>query len=168
MREAKGFTNACDGGISEAIREGDAHFTGALANDLNTAEARAAIFEVIRAVNTAADHGKLCGADAEATLALLARFDSVFAVLQDNDAELTRAALRWAESEGRLDQADPEVIAQFSQEGPTDEEIDALVAERTQAKQRRNFARADALRNDLLARGILIEDSKDGARWRRK
>ena len=46
--------------------------------------------------------------------------------------------------------------------------IDALVAERTQAKKTRNFARADAIRNDLLAKGILIEDSKDGVRWKRK
>ena len=43
-----------------------------------------------------------------------------------------------------------------------------LVAERTQAKKTRNFARADAIRNDLLAKGILIEDSKDGVRWKRK
>ena len=168
MREAKGFTETCDEGVSVAIREGDANFTAALANDLNTAEARAAIFEVIRRVNTAADGGKLCQSDAEATLALLTRFDSIFAVLVDNDAELTRAALRWAESVGRLDQADPEVIAKFGQEGPSDGDIDALIAERTQAKHRRNFARADAIRNDLLAKGILIEDAKDGVRWRRK
>ena len=42
------------------------------------------------------------------------------------------------------------------------------VAERTLAKRSRNFARADAIRNDLLAKGILLEDSKDGVRWKRK
>ncbi len=167
MREGKGFAGGCDEAISTAIRRGDEAFTAALANDLNTAEARAAIFEVIRAVNTAADHGKLCHSDAEATLALLARFDSIFAVLIDNDAELTKAALKWAEAEGRLDGADPEVVAKYANDGPSDAEIDALVAERTQAKQKRNFARADALRNELLAKGVLIEDSKDGVRWRR-
>jgi cysteinyl-tRNA synthetase len=50
----------------------------------------------------------------------------------------------------------------------SDADIDALVAERTQAKKSRNFARADAIRNDLLAKGILLEDGKDGVRWKRK
>ncbi len=168
MNDGKGFAEVCDETISAAIRKGNEAFTAALANDLNTAEARAAIFEVIRAVNTAADHGKLCKKDADATLKLLARFDTIFAVIVDNDAELTKAALQWAESEGRLAEADPEVIAKFSNDGPSDTEIDALVAERTQAKQKRNFARADAIRNELLAKGILIEDSKDGVRWKRK
>ena len=168
MREGKNFAPGCDEALSKAIQHGDEAFTAALANDLNTAEARAAIFEVIRAVNTAADHSRLCESDAKATLALLDRFDSIFAVMIDHDAELTRTALRWAEAEGRLAEADPEVIAKFANEGPSDAEIDALVAERTQAKAKRNFARADAIRNDLLAKGILIEDSKEGVRWRRK
>ena len=172
MREGKWTSDHHDEALTAAIRKGDEAFTAALANDLNTAEARAAIFEVIRAVNTAADHGKLSKPDADATMALLDRFDLIFAVVQDTsgdrDAELTRAALKWAEEEGRLGDADPEIIAKYSSTGPSDAEIDALVAERTQAKQRRNFARADAIRNELLAKGILIEDSKDGVRWRRK
>ena len=168
MREGKWSAGGCDQSVSEAIQRGHASFRQSLANDLNTAEARAAIFEVIRAVNTAADSSKLCQSDAQATLALLAEFDEVFAVLQDRDAELTRWAIAWAETEGRLDQADPELLARFSDEGLTDAAIDALVAERTQAKQRRNFPRADAIRNELMAAGVLIEDSKDGVRWRRK
>ncbi len=168
MREGKNWASGCDEAISAEIRRGDDAFTAALANDLNTAEARAAIFEVIRAVNTAADQGRLCKRDADATLILLARFDTVFAVMEDRDAELTRFALKWAESEGRLGEADADVVARFSESGPTDADIDALVAERTQAKAKRNFPRADAIRNDLLAQGILIEDSKDGVRWRRK
>jgi cysteinyl-tRNA synthetase len=135
---------------------------------LNTAEARAAIFDVLRAVNAAADQNKLSRADADATLALLAKFDSIFAVLEDHDAELTRQALAWADAEGRLADADPEVIAKFGREGLSDASIDALVAERTQAKKQRNFARADAIRNELLAKGILLEDSKDGVRWKRQ
>ncbi|MGI4830113.1 MAG: cysteine--tRNA ligase [Janthinobacterium lividum] len=168
MREGKNFSAGCDEALSKAVHHGGEAFTAALANDLNTAEARAAIFEVIRAVNTAADQGKLCKSDADATLALLDRFDSIFDVLHDRDAALTKAALVWAEAEGRLGEADPEVIAKHASDGPSDAEIDALVAERTQAKQKRNFARADAIRNELLAKDILIEDSKDGVRWRRK
>ncbi len=157
--------------IATTIEQGHHAFRNALANDLNTAEARAAIFEVIRAVNTAADGGKLTQSDAAATLALLAEFDGIFAVLHNGDAkdaDLTRWAIDWARAENRLDQVDPDVLARFSNAGPTDADIDTLVAERNEAKKRRNFARADAIRNDLLAQGILIEDSKDGVRWRRK
>jgi len=50
----------------------------------------------------------------------------------------------------------------------SDEEVDKLVAERTLAKKQRNFARADAIRNELLEKGIIIEDSKEGVRWKRK
>jgi len=151
--------------LAETIRIGDEKFTAALANDLNTAEARAAIFDVLRAVNSAADQSRLTKADADATLALLVKFDSIFAVLKDRDAELTRAALTWAESEGRLSEANAELVTALSF---SDADIDALVAERTLAKKQRNFARADAIRNELLEKGILLEDSKDGVRWKRK
>ncbi|MBB5065413.1 cysteine--tRNA ligase [Granulicella mallensis] len=154
-----------DDSVAAAIRLGDEKFTAALGNDLNTAEARAAIFDVLRAVNSAADQSKLTRTDADAMLALLAKFDSIFAVLEDHDAELTRAAIAWAESEGRLGEADASLLATLSL---SDADIDALVAERTLAKKQRNFARADAVRNELLEKGILLEDSKDGVRWKRK
>jgi len=154
--------------LMELIRKGDAEFTAALNDDLNTAEARAAVFDVLRAVNTAADQGSLSRLAAEQTLALLDKFDSIFAVLEDRDAERTRDALAWAEAENRLDQVSPEVIERFGSGSLADVEIDALVAERTQAKQQRNFARADAIRKELLDKGILLEDSKQGVRWKRK
>jgi cysteinyl-tRNA synthetase len=166
IRDGKWSENvSSDTELATIIRTGDEKFTAALANDLNTAEARAAIFDVLRAVNTSADKGTLTRADADATLALLAKFDSIFAVLEDRDAELTRAALAWAEAEGKLHEADASVVATLSF---SDADIDALVAERTQAKKQRNFARADAIRNELLEKGILLEDSKDGVRWKRK
>jgi cysteinyl-tRNA synthetase len=157
-----------DTDIALTIRDGDEKFTAALANDLNTAEARAAIFDVLRAVNTAADQGRLLRHEADATLALLAKFDSIFAVLQDTDAAQTRAALAWAEAEGRLDEVAPEVLETFGANALSDPAIDALIEERTLAKKQRNFARADAIRNELLEKGILLEDSKDGVRWKRK
>ncbi len=161
-------TPPADDALTHLIRKGDLDFTAALNNDLNTAEARAAIFDVLRAVNTAADQSRLTRFDAEETLALLNKFDSIFAILEDRDAELTRAALAWAEAEGRLANVAPEVLETFGKTGLTDADIDALVLERTQAKQQRNFARADAIRNELLEKGILLEDSKEGVRWKRK
>jgi cysteinyl-tRNA synthetase len=168
IRDGRWQEGAGDPAVSEAIRTGDEKFVAALGNDLNTAEARAAIFDMLRAVNAAADQERLTRADADATLALLTKFDSIFAVLEDRDAELTRSALAWAEAEGRLSDADPEVIAKFGSGGLSDADIEALVNERTQAKRQRNFARADAIRNELLSKGILLEDSKDGVRWKRK
>jgi cysteinyl-tRNA synthetase len=154
--------------LTNLIRKGDLDFTAALNNDLNTAEARAAIFDVLRAVNSAADQSRLTRFDAEETLALLNKFDAIFAILEDRDANLTRTALTWAEAEGHMDRVSPEVLQAFGKAGLTDADIDALVLQRTQAKQQRNFARADALRNELLEKGILLEDSKEGVRWKRK
>jgi cysteinyl-tRNA synthetase len=161
-------TPPSDDSLTNLIRKGDLDFTAALNNDLNTAEARAAIFDVLRAVNTAADQSRLTRFDAEETLALLDKFDSIFAVLEDRDAELTRAALTWAEAEGRMADVAPEVLEKFGTGSLSDADIDALVLQRTQAKQQRNFARADAIRNELLEKGILLEDSKEGVRWKRK
>ncbi len=160
-----GFPDGLNPDIAAATEKAEHDYTAALANDLNTAEARAAIFDLVRAANSAADAGTLRSGNVTEILRVLALFDGVFAVLEDNDVEIQRAALAWAEREGRLDDADPSLVATLSL---TDADIDALVAERTQAKKTRNFARADAIRNDLLAKGILIEDSKDGVRWKRK
>jgi cysteinyl-tRNA synthetase len=160
-----GFLDGLNPEIAAATAKAECDYTAALASDLNTAEARAAIFDLVRAANTAADTGTLRADNAAQILKVLALFDGVFAVLEDKDVEITRAALGWAEAEGRIGEASQELVATLSL---SDGEIDGLVAERTQAKKMRNFARADAIRNDLLAKGIVIEDSKDGVRWKRK
>jgi cysteinyl-tRNA synthetase len=140
-------------------------FTVALEEDLNTSEARAAIFELVRAGNSAADSGQLYAGNVTSIEETLRRFDEVFAVLEDRDAEISRGALEWARADGRGDQAAPELLAAYSL---SDQQIDALVAEREQARRTRNFARSDSIRNELAALGIVIEDSKEGARWKRK
>jgi cysteinyl-tRNA synthetase len=139
-------------------------FTTALAEDLNTAKARAAIFDLVSVANAAADAGTLHAQDVDAILQVLHRFDQVFAVLEDRDEAITRAALAWAEDVGRLDEATPALRASLSL---SDAEIDALVEERNQARRARNFARGDAIRKELAEKGVLIEDSKEGVRWKR-
>jgi cysteinyl-tRNA synthetase len=151
--------------LTAAAGKAEAEYYQALANDLNTAEARAPIFDLIRASNTAIDQGQFLAGDRDAVLAVLARFDAVFDVIEDHDAEPTRHALEWAEKAGRMADVAPELLARQSL---TDEAIDALVAERTLAKKQRNFARADQIRKDLAEKGVVIEDSKDGVRWKRK
>jgi len=151
--------------IQAAARKAQADYMAALSNDLNTAEARAPIFDLLRTSNTAIDQKQFFAGDRDAVLAVLASFDAVFDVIEDRDAEPTRRALAWAEEAGKQAEVSPELLAQQSM---SDEAIDALVAERTKAKKQRNFARADQIRNELAEKGIIIEDSKDGVRWKRK
>jgi len=151
--------------LQQAAKKAQADFIAELADDLNTADAKAPIFELVRAANTAIDQGQLRAGDREAILAVLAGFDTVFDVLADRDGEATTRAIQWAQQAGREADIASELL---DRQSLTDEAIDALVAERTQAKRQRNFARADQIRKDLAERGILIEDSKEGVRWKRK
>jgi cysteinyl-tRNA synthetase len=159
------FTPGENPALQEAAKKAEDDYMAALANDLNTADARAPIFDLVRAGNTAIDQKQFFAADRDAILAVLARFDAVFDVIEDTDAEPTKRAIEWAKAAGREADIAPELLTRQSL---TDEAIDALVAERTQAKKQRNFARADQIRNELAENGIVIEDSKDGVRWKRK
>ena len=159
------FAPGSNPALQEAAKTAQSKYLESLSNDLNTADARAPIFDLVRAANTAIDQGQCFTDDKDAILAILSSFDAVFDVIQDSDVEPTRRALEWAEKAGRLGDVAPELL---SRQSLTDEAIDALVAERTQAKKQRNFVRADQIRIELAEKGIVIEDSKDGVRWKRK
>ena len=151
--------------MQAAAKNAHDEFLAALADDLNTADARAAIFELVRAANTTIDQGRLFSADRDAILAVLKQFDAVFDVLDDRDEEPTRRSVEWARRSGREGDIAPDLLAR---ESLTDEAIESLVAERSQAKKLRNFARADQIRGQLAEKGVILEDSKDGVRWKRK
>jgi cysteinyl-tRNA synthetase len=167
LQRVKGAATAVEENVALAAETAKCreNFREALVNDLNTAEARAAIFDLVRAGNAAMDAGTLGAENRAQVLEALSEFDKVFAVLEDQDAEWTKFALDWAEREGRLGEASAEVLAQNTL---SDAQIQALVDERTQAKKSRNFGRADQIRNELAEKGIVIEDGKDGVRWKRK
>jgi cysteinyl-tRNA synthetase len=118
---------------------------------LNTAQALAAIFELVRDMNIAMESGKLSAADAEVVRKAMLGFDEIFAVLKDDDAERLRAVGFASESSG-----------------PSDDEINALVAKRVAAKKNRDFAESDRIRDELAGYGIILEDTRDGVRWKRK
>jgi len=126
--------------IEELAAKAQTDFRAALDDDLNTAEALAAVFEFIREANIAADAGEFRVGNVQAARTLLQRFDSFFDVLT------------------------PSVAAG----GISDGEIEKLIADRTAAKKARNFAKSDQIRNELLERGVILEDTKDGVRWKRK
>jgi cysteinyl-tRNA synthetase len=125
---------------AEAIRE----FEEGMDDDLNTAQAVAAVFEYVRALNGALDENQLQEENRWDAARVLEVFDGVFDVLK------------------------PSEPAGSAVSGLTDSDVDALVEERNQAKKARDFKRSDEIRNGLLEQGVVLEDTKDGVRWKRK
>jgi cysteinyl-tRNA synthetase len=162
---AGNFAEGSHAELKQFTATAESTFLDALSDDLNTAEARAAIFDLVRHANTAMDLGTLHAENATQILAVLAKFDSIFDVLTDRDAETTRAALAWAEEEGLTTEVSAETAAAFAL---TDADIDKKIASRAEAKKARDFKGADAIRDELAALGIVLEDSKEGVRWKRK
>jgi cysteinyl-tRNA synthetase len=140
----------------------------ALEDDLNTAQAQAAIFEMVRQANTAFDTGGIKKDDVPPLLDALQKFDEIFAVLDDDDAAKMKQVLDWAQTEGR-DTGVSEQLREAVQSGQiSDAEIEAKIAEMKAARAARDFKKSDAIRAELANAGILVEIGKDGVRWRRK
>ena len=129
--------------IAPRIAEARTAFGDAMRDDLNTAAALGAMFELVRSLNSAIDSGQVGTDDVPVIRGAFDAFDQVLGIL----------SLRKAEDE------QPPV--------PVDE-IERLIEERHAARRRRDFGAADAVRTDLAARGVLLEDSPSGTRWKRK
>jgi cysteinyl-tRNA synthetase len=129
--------------VAARVEKARADFRDMIAWDLNAPAALGVLFELVREMNAAMDAGDVGAPDAAAIRDAFDHFDQVLGIV----------ALRRAE-----DQAPPV---------PADE-IERLITERREARKARNFARADEIRKDLDARGIVLEDSADGTRWKRK
>jgi cysteinyl-tRNA synthetase len=142
--------------------------TAALEDDLNTAQAQAAIFEMVRQANAAFDTGGVKKDDVAPLLATLAKFDEIFAVLDDDDGPKMKSVSDWAQAEGRdkdiSDGLRGAVQAGQLSDADIEKKIDAMKA----ARAARDFKTSDALRAELADAGILVEITKDGIRWRRK
>ncbi len=139
-----------------------------LDDDLNTAQALAAIFDLVRDANAAADHGKVKQDDIAALLDALHKFDEIFAVLVDSDAAHAKAIVEWAKAEGLEEKITPEAAEMAKSAALSDAQVEELVAKHSAARKARDFKTSDALRDQLLAQGIVLENTKDGARWKRK
>jgi cysteinyl-tRNA synthetase len=129
--------------IASRIEEGKAAFAAAMRDDLNTAAALGAIFELVRALNAAIDAGDLGRGDVPVVRDAFDGFDRVLGVM----------SLRRTEDE------QPPVPL---------EEIERLIEERHAARRRRDFGEADRIRHSLAERGVLLEDSAAGTRWKKK
>ncbi len=140
----------------------------ALEDDLNTAQAQAAIFEMVRAANAAIDAGDIRKNDVPALLGAVEKFDEIFAVVADDDAAKIKTILDWARSEGREKDITPEALALTGSAQLSDKQIEEKIAQMSAARKARDFKTSDALRAELNQAGILVENTKDGIRWRRK
>jgi cysteinyl-tRNA synthetase len=124
--------------LREAARRALEEFTNGLDDDLNTSVALAAIHNLTREVNTAIADHALMEDNKQEVIALIERFDTVLNIFGESRAEML------------------------------DAEIQSLIDERQEARRRRDFTRADEIRDQLAAQGITLEDTKGGVRWKRR
>jgi cysteinyl-tRNA synthetase len=129
--------------IVERAAAARAAFNEKMADDLNTPAALGVVFELVRAVNAAIDAGEIGRPDVAVVRDTFEAFDRVLGVI----------ALR------RAEEAQPPLPV---------EQIEHLIEARRAARRRRPIAKADAIRRDLEAKGILLEDTPTGTRWKRK
>ena len=134
--------NLADGGnpqvgafVSEAVDD----FEDALDDDLNTARALAAVFDLIRKSNTALSEGALKSDDRARILEFFWKVDDRLAI-----------------------------VPPMEQAVQVDEKVESLIAKRNEARRKRDFAMADQVRQQLLDMGVIIEDTREGTKWRRK
>ena len=129
------------GGASPEVQSGCQavleKFEEAMDQDLNTAQALAAIFDWVREVNTALAAGRVGDGDGSAVLATM--------------DTLNRVLPLWESEESGLDPR-----------------IQSLIEQRSQARQARDFALADQLRDRIFELGYLVEDTRDGVRWKKR
>jgi cysteinyl-tRNA synthetase len=138
--------------IGKRAEKAESDFDAGLADDLNTALALAAAFDLVRDANTAMDRGEFRQQDAPRLIAAMEKFDAILAVLTDDDAEKLRN-LGIGPEQPRMTAA----------------QIEALIEERNAAKKKRDFKRSDQIRQQLSDSGIIVEDTKDGSvRWKYK
>jgi cysteinyl-tRNA synthetase len=154
--------------MARLVQETKERLRAGLEDDLNTAQAQAAIFDMVRTANAAIDAGQIKKGDVGPLLEGLEQFDEIFAVLKDDDAPKMTGVLEWAKQEGRDKDISPELLAAVAAGQLSDGDVEQKIAEMESARKAKNFTSSDAIRAELTAAGILVEISKDGVRWRRK
>src|SRR5580698_10110166 len=128
--------------MAQLAKETAVRVTAALSDDLNTAEAQGAIFDMLRKSNTALDANEVRHDDAQALLATLERFDAIFGVLKDDDQPKMKAILDWARTTGRED-ISPQLKEIAGSAQVSDDAVNQKLAEMEAARKSRNFKASD-------------------------
>jgi cysteinyl-tRNA synthetase len=162
------FSAASDPDIANLAQETLQRLRAGMDDDLNTAQAQAAIFDMVRKANVAIDAGRLGKNDAVALLAVLEQFDELFAVLKDDDAPKVKCIVEWAQAEGRGNEISKDLHDAVSSQQFSDADIQEKIANIEAARRSRDFKTSDSIRAELAAAGIAVEITKDGVRWKRK
>jgi cysteinyl-tRNA synthetase len=168
-------------GMQERTSAARQDFEDALDDNLNTAQALAAAFDLVRDANTAMDRGEFRDGDRPAALDVLERWDRNFAVLENNDYAKLRqfGFVRTAEADQPVSRGQHASAATTGEksdgyakavlvEALSDAEVEREIGERESARRKGDFGRADQIRQDLLKAGVILEDTKAGVRWKRK
>ena len=166
--ETAQFAPGTNPAIAELTAEARAEMTAAMEDDLNTARALGAVFDLVRDANAAADGGLVQQENVPQLFEALAQFDEIFAVLNDDDAAKVRATVEWATADSKADKVSAAAAELAKAAALLDADVENLVREHSQARKSKDFARSDAIRNQLAENGIILENTKDGARWKRK
>jgi cysteinyl-tRNA synthetase len=127
-----------DDALHSATERALTDFEAGMDDDLNTSVALAAVHDLTREVNTVLARRGLCEENKREVIAAIDHIDSVLNVFGDPQSQIL------------------------------DAEIQKLIDERQEARHRRDFDRGDEIRNQLAGRGIILEDTQDGVRWKRK
>jgi cysteinyl-tRNA synthetase len=162
------FSSGSNPEMQSLANETAVRMKAALDDDLNTAQAQAAIFEMVRRVNAALDTNGVAQDDVPGLLTVLEKFDEVFAVLNDDDGVKMKQVFEWAHGEEREKDISGELREAVQSGGLSDADIEKNIAAMEAARKARDFKVSDGLRAELTAAGIIIENTKDGVRWRRK
>jgi cysteinyl-tRNA synthetase len=169
--------------LQAKAREARQQFEAALDDNLNTAGALGAIFDMVREGNTAMDRGEFRDGDRGAYLDTLERWDRIFAVLENDDhAKLVKFGFVREGAAGGEAGADPKApegaetrvnagdraAVTLVADALGDDEIEKLIADRVAARRSGDYARSDEIRASLLKAGVILEDTKAGTRWKRR
>ena len=162
-----------DTDLTRRAQETRKQFEEAMDDDLNTARALGAIFDLIREGNTGMDRSRFRQDNTKAFQETLDAWDRLFDILHDDPKRKQQEADLLAEISPAKTASDERVARAgmpatgMTNAGMTDAEIDAQLKERESARQAGDFAKADRIRGALSKAGIVIEDTKAGARWKR-
>ncbi|MGO9127307.1 MAG: cysteine--tRNA ligase [Terriglobales bacterium] len=162
------FSEGGSPAMLDLMKETSERMKAGMDDDLNAAQAQAAIFDMVRKANVAIDAGQFGKDDALALLAVLEQFDGLFAVLKDEDAPKIKQIVEWAQAEGRGNEISKDLLEAVNAQQLSDTDVQEKVADIEAARRSRDFKSSDAIRAELAAAGIAVEITKDGVRWKRR